>query len=384
MNYASIYKLLPKFKEKFVVEPVTKFGRQKRLTRNGQFIEGVDVSFEDYRQAGRVMRDSDWISHFSQRIEIKGSYAYGSYALSGFFGGLAKWCCIDADNQDEVDLLTQKLIPKYQEYELDYIYEHSGTHGNKAHTFFLCNTEIKYLTLFLKQLFEESGIDWREIQEKYPIGGKQKNLIRPPGGMHLRTLKVNDVEFKSIKSKEPEFILESFIKANVLEEADLIKRLKNKIRTSRDYEEKEIKDTFIVDPKLTFPIEDLPELIHKVSTRCQALNKLLLKIKNDDWLDKRGGTFHDAGLVLSGWVQFNDYIKETDNGKVWFKEKLIPLHRTRSDKSHNWDYYWKKNKNPNRVVTSCQKMDEMFGLCDSCPFKTRTDIRSPKQLFWAK
>ncbi len=184
----------------------------------------------------------DLQEHFSQkstktRYSLKGSLG----TIGGFEGGKAKWFCIDCDNQKAVDTMRKQLLPVYHDYNIDYIWEFSGTDEvEKAHLWFMCDTvDIALLKRFTEQLFEDAGINFRDRQlglELYPTI-KANNVIRLPGGIHLRTKQINPIEYKGRVGSSAEFILDSFIEADPITE-DQIKAVLRAKPEPKKYERK--------------------------------------------------------------------------------------------------------------------------------------------------
>jgi hypothetical protein len=343
---------------------------------------------------GRELLDQDLLNHFSGvPMNLKGSKR-ASLALVGgrVSGDKIKWFCLDCDTQNTVDITHEKIIPVLEKYDVDYIWEHSGEADEKGHLWFLCELPKELLKAFITQVFKEIGLDLVTATMKlgfelYPIASKKNNLIRLPGGYHLRNKKVNPITYKGKTSNDLDFILDTFINARKLTETDLEGKIdpesieKPKIRqyTSRRF--------YYHSRNLPLPFANLPPIISKVASNCQAINKLLQDCRDDDLLSEKSGAGHSAGLFIMGLAVYNDFRQKSGNtiskdGREW-AENFFENYRDRDYYSHGWQKTFAKAKEegPERVFPGCKAWEEAFGLCNGCPFKDKPGFTSPRQLW---
>jgi len=218
--------LLPAFREKFFHGEVPRFFRQ--VYKKHELIEARRIGYHPNFH-GQPLTNTDLLVHFSQKAQHTRDKVYGSLAfLPKFPGEYAYWLCMDLDNLQAVNAVFDRLIPIYEAYNIDYIWEH-GEGGNRGHLWFMCDTPIKILRAFVNQLLDESRIDRTAYDiEIYPCH-KDDNVIRLPCGYHVKTSKVYPITYHNETSSNPVFMTESFIAAQSLSKEQILKMLKRDI-----------------------------------------------------------------------------------------------------------------------------------------------------------
>jgi len=336
----------------------------------------------------REMTESDLIKHFSQKASLSSRSVVGSMGCVGKFkDNKAKWFCIDCDSQESVDTIRNKLLPILNSYAIDYIWEFSGTEDDeRAHVWIMCDClDVGLLKVFTDQLLLEAGIDYRKIGlELYPTV-KSGNVIRLPGGIHLKTNKVNPVLWKNVVSASAEFILDAFIAAKPLTEEFVKANIKTKLKESKPVRPWDIRNKkfFFNSRGLKLPVANLPPVLKKVASNCQAINQVIDGCKNGSLLQDKRGLGHTAGLWLWSIANYNDAkMGKKSEGEEWIKEFTEDYRLTPYD-SHNWDRDRTAIlESPDRYFPSCKKWEETFNLCEGCPFKDRPGFINPKQLWY--
>lgn len=381
-----ILNLVPRFVEEFTLG--TGYRWSKQIQKGKEKV--------GYTELKRPITQTDWENHFlGQRTLVdKRTATYsGSLAIQGKFADdTAKWFCLDLDSQAAVDVAREKLLPVYRSLNLDFLWEHSGTEDDeKAHLWFKAHCKIRYLKDLVFQMFEDAGLDPYDSEyqfELFPVI-KENYVIRAPGGWHLKNGCVNPVSYGGTTSNDVGFIMESFINARSLSEAEV--RLLTRPKVVRPVEIKRQiirKGKFFYTP-LNLPIPDgagvLPPVIDTVARNCPAVNTMLHRTVQDNFLSKHGNLVHLWGLYLWRLTLYNDLIrkgKHAPKGEEWGK-KFFRQYRTRDWEKHNWDSDKSEHRsNPERVATSCKVWDRDFGVCGNCPWKKHHRIANPKALFY--
>ena len=397
MKLSTIHKLLPNFKEKFFHGTVTKWGRQWRACNEHKEPFG-DVSFQDYRKTPKILTDQCLIDHFLAKPHFSEAWEqedngkwrkipaiFGSYgAALRYTGDKVKVICIDADQDKFVDLLEEKVEPWLLANNINFIREYSGSIDKpRAHEWIFVDTDIIHTKLFLEQIQYDCQVtkeDW--FDELYPYGSRENALIRLPFGLHLKKM---NTFWGAINNKEEFNDIESALLAveslSVLSEDNLMKLI-----TPREGEKpKKVYSTpdkvIIKGDTLQPPIDDLPDFLNKVCKRCPAMNKILAAIKDEKLIDLRGQRYHDTGLFLSSWCQYNDYVNDCRDGEEFF-DTAIHEFRSRSAAKHKWKSNWGRQKNISRILPSCKKLEQVYDLCSGCPYQGR--ISNPKSLYTAE
>ncbi len=220
--------LLPKLQEKLLPSP----------PENGHWAEQRWYEGEsdvEYSACHRLIYKQDWVNHFLQEARA-GEDKYGrKYRIGSLAFRLidkfdrVKAFCVDADKPQAVEVVKKKLLPKLKEYNIEYIYEYAGRELERLHIWFFCNTTLSTLRPFVEQLFEEAAIDWRQLKlELFPTH-KPNNLIRLPGGLHLRAGAANPIMFRQKKGNDAIFIIQSMIDCRLVAETDMLEALKKSI-----------------------------------------------------------------------------------------------------------------------------------------------------------
>lgn len=390
MSIAFIKKLTA-FKKKFFLDSVVNIKKDEKIV--------TMWSFQHLPRKGgplmwwpvvRAMSDSDLLSHFSQKsMELPASTRGSVGCVGKFTDNKAMWFCIDCDNQNAVDIIRKSFLPLLVSYNIEFIWEFSGTEDiEKAHLWIMCDkVEISLLKLFTDQLLKEAGINFREFNlELFPTY-KPGNVIRLPGGIHLKTKQVNPILWKGTVSSSADFILDAFIEAKPLTTEFIktnlkvlpIERKKPEIRKSGKF--------YYSSRGLKLPVDDLPFVLKKVASNCQAINRVLDDCINDRLMQDQQGTGHTAGLYLWNLALYSDAKSsrtaiKSNYGEEWIKRFTQDNRLTPYD-SHNWG----REKQalfdePEKFFPNCKKWEDGFGYCEGCPFINRPGFINPKQLYY--
>lgn len=347
----------------------------------------------------RELRDEDLIAHFEQKPrKMTGSIRGSLGSVGKFKDNKANWFALDCDNQKAVDIVRSKLLCILEDYSIDYIWECSGDDiEEKAHIWFMCDAvDVSLLSDYVLQIFEDSGInpfDRSLAFELYPTT-KGNNVIRLPGGIHLKTRKVNPLIYKEICSSSADFILDTFITSRKETEEKIKSVLRPKQEKSKKEEPRNKRNSkfFYNSLNLPLPVADLPPVLRKVASNCQAINKVIQdcvdnKDKEDNLINDQTGAGHSAGKWLWNLALYNDIranfnrnIKSTE-GEQWIKN-FCETYRVRDYAGHNWD----KDRealfaNPERFFPKCETWSNTFNYCDGCKFKDRPGFKSPRQIW---
>lgn len=391
----ALIKKLGEFKNKFFVYPVvnTQEGEKKTIMWSFQHLPRESTKVM-WWPVVRELREQDLLNHFSQKPMPLPTSTRGSLGCIGTFkDNKANWFCVDCDNQKAVDAMRNYFLPVLTTYGIEYIWEFSGTDDEeKAHLWIMCQrVDIDLLRLFTTQLFVEAGVNPRDKElnlELFPTL-KPRNVIRLPGGIHLRTKKVNPIMWKGTVSSSAEFILDSFIDAQPLTTEFIKLHIKELPKERKAPAYKQYRRFFYNSRALKLPLDDLPFIMKKVASNCQAINKVIGDCASDKLMQDQQGTGHTAGLYLWNMALYNDAKSsrtstKTDYGEQWIK-KFTDEHRLTPYESHNWG----REKaalfeEPERYFPSCKSWDNAFGYCDGCPFKDRPGFTNPKQLYYGQ
>ena len=340
----------------------------------------------------REMTDSDLIKHFNQKPTLSTRSVVGSIGAIGTFKeNKAMWFCVDCDASSEVEEIRNKFLPVLSSYGIQHVWEFSGTEEEeKAHVWVMCAcVDIGILKIFVEQLFNESKIDIKGF-EVFPTR-KGGNVIRLPGGIHLKTNKVNPVLWKGRTNASAEFVLDAFIEAEPITEEFIKENIKEQVRLA-----KETKPYHTVARKFYFnsrglplPVDNLPLALRKIVSNCQCINKVLDCCMDHSLMQDKKGLGHTAGLWLWSIANYSDAVHPNKRsgiteGETWIREFTEENRLTPYD-SHNWDRD-RSNilDNPERYFPSCEKWCDTFGFCDGCPFKDRPGFTSPRQIWYGK
>lgn len=393
-NLPIILKYLKQFKSHLLVDPISKWGRQwAPYSPTKKELLG-SVRFKDYRKV-RTMGQQEWISHFEAKpafykgsIKKDGVYRdvdgiWGSFGLSLNFSGVVKLACFDADNDMLMDLALNGLMPWLAERDIDCIWEYSGENKNRGHFWILMDSIPQHVfSCMAEQIRRDLGKEKKEyFDEIYPYGEREESLIRLPGGLHTKTGRVNWGNFNGEDYEGLEEMFQAFLRLRPVSEERVISFLTEDDREKRTvYIPEQVNvDLGLVNIEPPDFDWELPPFIKKTASKCQAMNKVLLGIKDEEMIEKRGQLYHSTGLALSGWSDYNDRVFKNDVGRQFFNWAVSEL-RTRPGDEHNWDYYWGEGP-AYKLVTGCEKMEEIFGHCEGCAYKGQ--VKSPRQLYWA-
>jgi hypothetical protein len=411
-------KLLPRFCQKFFPRwPMSKgmWGRQiKDATDNKVLFTTVKDD---------KLTEADLVDHFGRRVS-RGYYpkligkhpngkpkyektpcSYGSLAtyLARQEGNkyIAKSSCIDIDGDGEyTEIVRTQLLPLFDKYGWEYIWETAGDKGQRAHFWFFHEaTTTDILARFMEFLFKDAGLTWPHVSdiELYPAK-KPTNLIRIALGVHLKANRTFPVTFRGKTSKNPLFFVKAVIACKTITQAQIIQFIADKapvLVSGHDPEnvfDKKIRhrrrrqDLFHYKPRnLDHNLRDeAPPFFDHMLRNCQAINKMQHKIEDEMLLDDRGGDIHKAGLFMSRLFQYEEARVaqtpqeqiEVQNFAEWYFEK----YRFRDYADHNW-HIKPSDDQIIRNFAGCKKWHEEFNMCDGCPWKNREDFTSPRQLW---
>jgi hypothetical protein len=387
MSRARVRALIPKFMDEVLVKPVRKWGRQRVFKNDAE----RHTIWKDYRNENKPLKEIHVEDHFRQDIYDEGYCWWGSYGVALDFEE-TRLCCIDADTPEFLHKVVNNVLPVFKELEIDYIEEHSGTEEKpKGHFWFKVRTSNALLERLIRQTIEDAGLVRAngDFDEVYPLWDRRSSLIRLPCGTHLKNSDLDDkialahpITFNDETSNEPVFCLESFIEARTLSDEDVLSRLRSKPIERKAVFIPEKKDFFYVPRGLPLPDIELPPFIEVLAKNCQTINRVIEETIDNGMIEEAGGMHHTAGVYLSDLAQFNDYIYDTEDGRKWF-QSIVETYRDRDPSSHNWDYYWGKDRNPNIMVRTCKTWSAAFdGYCKGCPFLN--SCHSPRQFFYDK
>lgn len=389
-HYLQLVRLVPQFKQIWV--------HGDEVIWSQQFRERTSGAIAYWPQKG-VPEDRHFLDHFMadpKKPQSTSSHYKGSLAFCGKFANdTAMWFCIDGDNDRAVDAIELKLLPQLEKEGLEYIYEYSGENGDRCHVWMLFErVPISILRKYIEQQFKEAGIDIHDRNlnlELYPTH-KQNNVIRLPGGLHLKTLKINAVRrMDGTEGNDAVFVIESFLNLRRLNEAEVRLRIKTDKPQPLTLRKKMLKRGPFYYNSLNLPLayDDLPQVMRKIMSNCPAFNKLLKDAVEDDLIEARGGMNHIAGLYLYKMAIYNDVFlskpwKKVEEGKKW-AEKFFKSFRFRDYKEHNWDRDKDCTKEEaEKFIPRCETMDREFGACGGCIHKNRSGFTNPRMLYWGK
>jgi hypothetical protein len=232
--------LLPKVIEKLLPSPPEsgKWGEQR-------WYEGAEDV--DYFIHHRLIYNKDWLNHFLQKPRHEEDKYGRKYRIGSLACQLAdkfdqvKSFGFDADNPQAVEAVNTKLLPKLAEYNIESIYEYGGWKLERRHVWFFCNTSLSVLKAFVEQLLEEAGIDWQQLKlELFPTH-KPNNMMRLPGGHHLRANAANPITFRGKTGNDPIFVMQSIIDCKAISEEEILRSLKKPINLEQTVPLKEHK-----------------------------------------------------------------------------------------------------------------------------------------------
>lgn len=407
----NLIKKIKEFKKKFFYGTVTNLpGETKGGKRTPDIIKW---SYQHLPDDGRGLQYwpakplreltvEDLTNHFGQRaIKLNGSWKGSIASVGKFQDNKTMWFIIDCDSQEAVDRVRDNILPVYDRYKIEYIWEFSGTaEVEKAHLWFMCKeVDVTVLDLFVKQIFKEANTDIKGL-ELFPTG-KSNNVIRLPGGVHLKTrnptgeFKVHSILYKGIIDSKAEFILDSFIAAKQVTEEEIRKvlhMLPKEGETTTTTTLRKSGKFHYHSRNLPLPTENLPKVIKKVASNCQAINRILTECMDQEsnLLADKLGLGHSAGLWLWRLAMYNDarsnYNKniKCNEGEVWIRD-FIEKNRMTPYDAHNWGRDREEvMDNPERYFPKCETWEKTFDYCTGCPFKDRPGFTNPRQIWYGK
>jgi hypothetical protein len=400
---ATIFKLLDPFIKKFFVQwPIPNNAWAVQTLNMGD----ADVAF-DY--VGIPFKKDRLVTHFRGK-PLKAS-KYGIPRQEAAYGfrlpnnGRVKVFCLDVDHADGMKALHEKILPVFDEHEIEYIYEYGGAHREKAHVWFFCDTEVEILKSFVEKLLRLAGVDCRKLKLELYGSHLKNNVIRLFGGYHLRAGRVNEILFRGEESNDPVFMLEAAIACEpvTLEKMLEVIGVDLKAVYTGDYDPKGILRTtdadgyihdiiraprevkYFVPQKLSYKFDDgqTEPYVHRLFSECQAINRLLKKVENDDFLDIPGEA-HRPGLFFSAIFKTGEKIAAKSNhAKDDYRsaaERFYDQYRMRPPESHGWGH----ENEFNVSVPRCETFESEFDECKGCPHKGREGFENPNKLWSMK
>lgn len=356
----------------------------------------------EYWEQKRELRIDDWIDHFQQKTilmkrSVKTWRSCIALRLKAEDNDQVKLFCVDADNEQAVIAIHEKLIPELEKRGIQYIWESSGLHGEKGHLWIKTFCTVQLQKLWAIQLFQAAGLDAYDKKLKFELFPALKSnfIIRAPGGRHMRTGLINVCTRGNQSSDEPLAIMRMFLEMPGIGEAEMRSQIvanphvtQERVKLAPVRRAMSARTTFFYSSaNLPVPVDGLPTVLQAVAQNCQAINWLLNAIVNENYANERGGDVHSAVLYLWGIALYNDMIqggKHAPEGERWAAD-FFGQYRTRPDEAHRWTSEKEKFEyEKERLVRSCKRFEEVLGMCDGCRFKDRPGFRNPKQFHWGK
>lgn len=319
-------------------------------------------------------------NHFNHKIKPIAKGQMGCIALNSCIkDDWDYYFCADADSPAAVDAIEKRFIPLLNKYDIDYIYEHGGTSGDKCHLWIMTDCKRSSLKILILFLMRSAGINYSKLGlELYHIL-KKSNVIRLPGGFHLKNKQVNAITYEGKTSNDSVFIIESFLKARILTEErvqELIKDLVPEIETTKP--RRSFLQEFTYESRnLSIPDLNFPPTCKKLGKECQAIREQMWEWSKGS-LDIPGDTSHKGGRYLNNIALYDNITTNSTVGTDCLDE-IMPKLRSRDWKSHNWlEESEKALANLNMLIPRCETLEDNFNACENCPFKGK--IHSPSQL----
>lgn len=379
------YSLLPAFKRKLYLPGLENFSIQR-------IYNGKSSKDPGFYPESRGIGDEDFYDHFYFNPSRDWQGLKGSLAFRPVFGeDRVLWVVVDCDNKTQRDIGLNLICPVYDKYGIDYIIEHGGDSNDRCHIWFTCDARLYTVNKFMGQVLEEAGTNTTVMDEIYPTT-RPKNVIRLFGGPHLKRNNTRyPLEYKGVVIYDAAEQIETFV--NVKQHTDvelkgMIKevKLKPKVLAVKaqgvDNPFRETRHFYYHNMNMELPVENIPEKLIPMAKNCQAFNRSLQDVVEENGLEVPGGNTHMRGLFLHGIAEYNDIRFHNNEGKV-FLEFLVDNFRFRDAGSHNWARDPEKIENPERLFTSCDGWQNYFPeYCRGCPFQHK--IRSPKSFIYGK
>lgn len=379
---------------KFLVDGRNQFSFQKFLKVKKQF---------GYFPENRNLTTEDFYKHFYSGGKETTTDILGSMACRPSVNGWLRWIAFDIDRKHQKEEFLRLVPPIIERDGFKGILEHGGENLDRMKYWIPMYCKIETARHYIFQVGEELGLNFHDPASKDnyydEIFGVNKVdfVCRVPLGYHITRKDVFPIELDEEFTKDPEDFIRAFLEAPQPFEDDIQGILKPltlvKYRPEIKDISTQIKSTFYYVPRglklpEAIPQDKIPPMLKPVYTNCQAANKVLQMIVEDDFIEDRGELHHSAGLFTFGMSMFSDIKrskytrKHVVNGEK-FAEWLADRHRHRSYKDHGWKTNrTKAEDNPDRLFASCKAWDEKFGLCEGCP--VRGQIRSPKSFIYGK
>jgi hypothetical protein len=338
-----------------------------------------------FYERNELLTEDDWKGHFFTGPTVTQKYKKGALGIHLLDKKTekTKWICWDLDNTDIRQKAEDKLLPYYRKNGIPFIWEKSREENGEARAHLwvpVDNVPVHVAENWVLQVLRDIGSTVEEYDEIYPLFGKRTNIIRIPGGFHLKggqryPIVLAGEEYLGLE------LMQVFIDLPPVSEERLIELTREEYRVERT---EKGEDTFLKGPlyyfprrlESSYPLEELPRELVRPVRNCQALSELLRRTKEERLLNIPGATTHDWGLYLARYCMHSDHVLgRTDGEEFWYK--VIRSTRYREWEHHDWYNEKEKErvgKNPKRYFTSCKGL-EKFNLCDGCPY--RGVIKSP-------
>lgn len=361
------------------------FGRQwARVDRAKRLIYEEDnslrVTFDSLKRLNTPLSRENLIEHFMAQPLYAPKILKGGKEVNAVWGSMGvchalperrvKCIGIDADSEYFVNLFHEHLLPQLEAADIEFIEEFSGT--ERAHYLIAVdNLEIKYTNALIEQWRLNTDIsksDW--FNEIYPFGPRENALFRLPFGYHIRSGGVNFGQYNDFEITNIEEGLEALLNVKPIKEEKLLSLLKAKPKEKQIYEAPEV--VLLKSTELLKVPEGTPEYIANIGGKCQAINRILENIKDNDF-----NIEHIVGVGFSAMAEYSDKLNNSTEGWDWINEIITSHH----EEEGHWTYYWGR-KDSRAGTPSCAKWEEYLDCCHGCPYKG--EITTPRQLYNAK
>lgn len=377
LNKHEIGEMLPEFLAAFLgSDDIRRWGRQRwELSANKP-----DYTSTSEKRKFEKLSMSRWNEHFEGQVKnVKGGTRYGSLGVCLKTGNRTQWICIDCDTEKTTKDARERLIPELKRRGFEVLYEFGGTDNDRCHVWIAVRASIAKAKKFINDLFAHCKLDIGEF-EVFPTH-KENFIIRVPGGIHLKTMKVHPIEFRGELIADSIGIMSAFIQAKPLSEEEMmatltgskyeapaapisIQRGRPATTTDRPSEE----NRFLAQ-NLDLPpqVADMPKALKKVASNCRAFRGLLTDTIHNGVIDEPGQKAHDAGLWLAGMAQFIKQYHPNSGADVWMRD-FFEQCRTRDFELHNWFHP------SNTYSQKCSTIKTKYKMCGECPYRFREEF----------
>lgn len=218
------------FHKKFFYGKIEKFGIQKKFPVKGFMYDWVP----------RNITQEDLVEHFYLHPIQRSNHVEGSLAFQPVFkDDMVKWIVFDIDDAKLKERTFKELLPLFDKYNIDYIIEHGGDSNDRCHIWIMCEAPQPLVKNFIRQLLAEINepavaSDCKffnkelSFDEIYPVN-KTDNLIRLPGGYHLKRGRRYPIEKDGVIYDDPVDLTRIFIEAKPLTQGWMEKFIKTEL-----------------------------------------------------------------------------------------------------------------------------------------------------------